>query len=157
MGGEVLIPEEQLYMNFMSLGGAMEALAVMSTGDAWTEMLAMLRGPDLNSTQRFVVTLYITVFAALSQVLLVNLFVMTICEAFEVVGDTTRIEAEKYIPVFQSAWQKVDPKAKGVIEPSQLVDLISSLPQPLGCLNATPFEVEIMCRHITDDDDAFDY
>merc|ERR1719198_2945903 len=47
--------------------------------------------------------------------------------------------------------------SKGVIEPSQLVDLISSLPQPLGCLNATPFEVEIMCRHITDDAAAFDY
>ena len=151
------------------------------------EMLPMLRGEDVHSSQRYIVTLYIVVFEALSQVfgvykgapaclcvrvrvstvstpytralqvLLVNLFVMTVCGSFEVVGDTARIEAEKFIPVFQKAWQKLDPLALGVIAPDRLPELIKSLPRPLGCLHASNFEAEIMCRHISGNDESFDY
>ena len=82
---------------------------------------------------------------------------MTVCQAFETVGDTSRIEAEKYIPVFKNAWEKLDPEGKGVINRNELAALIASLPRPLGCLHSTKFEAEIMMRHITNHDSTFDY
>ena len=82
---------------------------------------------------------------------------MTVCQAFETVGDTSRIEAEKYIPVFKKAWEKVDPEGKGVINRNELAALLVSLPRPLGCLHATKFEAEIMMRHITNHVSTFDY
>ena len=82
---------------------------------------------------------------------------MTVCQAFETVGDTSRIEAEKYIPVFKKAWEKVDPEGKGMINRYKLAALLVSLPRPLGCLHATKFEAEIMMRHITNHDSTFDY
>jgi hypothetical protein len=43
---------------------------------------------------------------------MLNLFVMVIVEAFEVMANETHGISESYIPVFQKAWEEQDPQAR---------------------------------------------
>jgi hypothetical protein len=63
---------------------------------------------------------------------IVNLFVMVVCEAFEVLNDDTKKDLERVVPVYQKAWSQFDPDARGTVARSQLEYLIRSLPAPFG-------------------------
>lgn len=115
------------FANFETLPGTTEALFIFSTGDGWDDEMVTLRSvmPEGDQWQA---TLFFVVFQLMSQFVLMNLFVMVIIEAYEVLDDADRHDAEAQIPVFQEVWGRFDPEAIGIIRPDELRDLLVALP-----------------------------
>jgi len=118
------------YANFTSVKGAMQLLFVIMTGDAWTDYMGEMieERPDLKS---FIVT-YFFVYLVVQYFVIVNLFVMVVCEAFEILSEENRKIAEKMFPVYQLAWAKVDPELTGFVNHGDLEALIRLIPEPIG-------------------------
>lgn len=66
------------------------------------------------------------------QFIFLNLFVMVICESFEILGDAERNTVEEAIKLFKAAWADVDPTASGAINAPKLLTVLRTLPPPLG-------------------------
>jgi len=92
----------------------------------------------------WLVTIFFVSFQSCSQVILVNIFVMSIVDSYDMRSDPLRSKCEEQIPIFQQYWQDVDPDGFGIIDPFLLKKFMETLPPPLGIpRKASPFEIEV--------------
>jgi hypothetical protein len=84
--------------------------------------------PDLKG---LIVTFFL-VYLLVQYFVIVNLFVMVVCEAFEVLSEEHRKIAEKMLPHYQEAWSKIDPHMTGFINHTDLEALLRLIPEPIG-------------------------
>jgi len=118
------------YAYFGDVGSAMQLLFVIMTGDAWTDFMGAMieERPDLKVS----IVIYFLFYLVVQYFVVVNLFVMVVCEAFEVLSEDNRKRVEKLLPKFQECWSKLDPGATGYIKASEVETLIRLVPEPFG-------------------------
>ena len=92
------------YANFRSLDGAMQLLFVLMTGDAWTDTMGEMI--EERPAEKGLVVFFFVVYLIVNYFVVVNLFVMVVCEAFEVLSEENRAITESLIPEFVQAWAK---------------------------------------------------
>mmetsp|Transcript_1007 Transcript_1007/g.1240 ORF Transcript_1007/g.1240 Transcript_1007/m.1240 type:complete len:2098 (-) Transcript_1007:185-6478(-) len=118
------------FSNFRTVFGAMQLLFVIMTGDAWTDTMGEL--VDDKPHFKIVVVIYFISYLIVQYFVVVNLFVMVVCEAFEVLSEGNRTAVERVLPVFQKVWTDYDPEATGFIHESELETLLRQIPEPIG-------------------------
>uniref|UniRef100_A0A7S3XWM2 Ion transport domain-containing protein n=1 Tax=Heterosigma akashiwo TaxID=2829 RepID=A0A7S3XWM2_HETAK len=139
------------YANFDSLGGAMQLLLSVATSDMWSEVFMATTLED-GATSEVLVILYFVSFVFVKLFILLNLFIMVICEIFELLENPERVEIELQIQAYREAWSKYDPLASGRLRgPADLWGLYYDLDKPLGAgpaptLLYTKFRVDIMTQ-----------
>jgi uncharacterized membrane protein (DUF485 family) len=125
-----------LYCNFETEEHAMQLLFILMTGDNWNDTMGGMVANG--SVSQGIIISYFLLYTLVMAFVIVNLFVMVVCEAFEVLNDETKKDVERLVPVYQKAWSHLDPNARGAIARSQVERLVRSLPAPFG----VPFPVE---------------
>jgi hypothetical protein len=101
------------YANFRSVFGAMQLLFVLMTGDAWTDTYSEMLNDAPSASARATVNVFFLVYMLTNFFVTVNLFIMVICEAFDVLSESNRRTVEKLLPIFKKAWATYDPHALG--------------------------------------------
>ena len=101
------------YANFRSVFGAMQLLFVLMTGDAWNDTYEELLDDASSESDTFAVNIFFVVYMLINFFVTVNLFIMVVCEAFEVLSESNRRTVEKLVPTFKKEWSKYDPEASG--------------------------------------------
>ena len=89
------------YANFRSLDGAMQLLFILMTGDAWTDTMGEMI--EERPAEKGLVVFFFVVYLIVNYFVVVNLFVMVVCEAFEVLNDDTKKDVERVVPMYQKA------------------------------------------------------
>jgi hypothetical protein len=118
------------YAYFGNVGSAMQLLFIIMTGDAWTDFMGAMI--EEKPEKKGIIICYTLFYLVVQYFVVVNLFVMVVCEAFEVLSEDNRKRVEKLLPIFQRCWAKLDPHGKGIINASEIESLIRSLPEPFG-------------------------
>ena len=90
------------YANFSTVFSSMQLLFVLMTGDNYTDTLGEL----MEAEPRFKVltVLFFLVYMVVQYFVVVNLFVMVVCEAFEVLSEENRTTVEHFLPEFCKSW-----------------------------------------------------
>ena len=105
----------------------------------------------------WLITIFFISFQSCSQVILVNIFVMSIVDSYDMRADQLRIKCEEQIPKFQECWQEIDPGGYGIIDPYLLKKFIELLPPPLGLPSSkSPFEIEVAVN-VLKNTEGYDY
>ena len=104
---------------------ASQLLWVVATGDQWNIIMSVAAQHGVSSTfsERAGVGLavgYFVLFLITMQMIMLNLFTMVICEAFEVLRDAGRASTLDLVPDFRSAWAAIDPNGVGEIRRTQV-------------------------------------
>mmetsp|Transcript_3663 Transcript_3663/g.8606 ORF Transcript_3663/g.8606 Transcript_3663/m.8606 type:complete len:961 (+) Transcript_3663:816-3698(+) len=118
------------YANFKAVSSAMQLLFIILTGDAWTDYYEEMveERPDMT----WLIVAFFLTYLVITYFVIVNLFVMVLCEAFEVLSESNRRVVEKTLPEFVKAWGKLDPEGTGLINASRIEELIRLIPEPIG-------------------------
>ena len=118
------------YCNFETEVQAMQLLFILMTGDNWNDTMGGMVGHE--DVSDAIIVSYFIIYTLVMAFVIVNLFVMVVCEAFEVLNDDTKKDFERVVPIYQKAWSQFDPDARGTVAHSKMEYLIRSLPAPFG-------------------------
>ena len=89
------------YANFGTRMDSFRLLFVVSTGDRWENEMEYLRDAT-SEGKKWAVTAYFTIFVIVLNMLLMNLFVMIIVDAYEVMDDVMRQKCDMdFTPLFK--------------------------------------------------------
>jgi hypothetical protein len=118
------------YAHFRTVFGGMQLLFVIMTGDAWTDTMGEL--VDEKPEWKVIIVIYFISYLIVQYFVVVNLFVMVVCEAFEILSEGNRTAVERVLPVFQKVWSTFDPEATRYINEASLETLLRQIPEPIG-------------------------
>jgi len=90
------------YANFSTVFSSMQLLFVLMTGDNYTDTLGELMAAE--PQYKIGTVLFFLVYMVVQYFVVVNLFVMVVCEAFEVLSEENRTTVEHFLPEFCKAW-----------------------------------------------------
>jgi|MDSY01.2.fsa_nt_gb hypothetical protein len=124
------------YSSFDSVSSALTELLILTTGDKWEDEMGQLEDAG-SEKSKWVVVLYAVLFQIVGQTIFMNLFIMVIVEAYEVLEDESREIADICCSKFCAAWEKLDPEGTGVIDQSKVRVLLLTLNFPIGCKGST--------------------
>jgi hypothetical protein len=106
---------------------------VLMTGDAWTDTYSEVVEDAPSEAGYALATAFFLVYMLMNFFVTVNLFIMVVCEAFEVLSESNRRTVEKLLPDFKRAWADYDPRASGILQNSTaLEEFVSRVPGPVG-------------------------
>jgi len=118
------------YTHFQDEWAGMELLFILMTGDAWNDTMGGML--DAWPDYYWLIVSYFLIFILVLTFVIMNLFVMVVCEAFEVLNDDTKKDMERVVGSYRRAWSQIDPDASGVIPDDKLERLVRSIPAPFG-------------------------
>jgi voltage-gated sodium channel len=90
------------YANFSTVFSSMQLLFVVMTGDNYTDTLGELM--EAQPEYKAATVLFFLVYMVVQYFVVVNLFVMVVCEAFEVLSEKNRTTVERFLPGYCKAW-----------------------------------------------------
>ena len=131
---------QNLYANFRSLYGGLQLMFIISTGDPWAGFLQEALDGVSNGKKPAAVLFFLMVAIFVSFILM-NLFVVVVTEAYEVLADDIRSRIELYIPKYRQVWGEFDREGTGTLKTDcpegmdltiRLQQLVRKLPEPLG-------------------------
>jgi hypothetical protein len=128
------------HSNFGSTTAAMVELFVLVTGDQWEgEMFEQKAASKVSgrADDSWQVFLFHALFQVLGQCLFLNLFIMVVVEAYEVLDDDKRALADACVQEYVAAWAKLDPEGTGFISPKLLPTLLLLMQPPIGLQGQT--------------------
>ena len=123
------------HSNFGRTSSAMVELFVLVTGDQWEgEMFEQKEASTASgrSNDNWQIFLFHSIFQVLGQCLFLNLFIMIVVEAYEVLDDDKRAVADSCVQDYLVAWEKLDPNGTGEIAPKLLPTLLLLMQPPIG-------------------------
>ena len=148
------------HSNFGKVISSMVELTVLATGDQWEgEMFEMKVASEASggSDDNWQVLLFHCIFQVLGQCLFLNLFIMVVVEAYEVLDDDKRSLADAAVKDFIDAWSKLDPNGTGVIAPKFLPTLLLLMQPPIGLQGNTSRLVLSSHTHVLEIRAGFKY
>ena len=133
------------YLNFETLPKAMSKMFVMATGSEWTETMLELEKEEYRPEGVSVfgwkvsVVLYHLSFVICFNMVVMNLFVMVICDAFALLHSPYKDELEVQIPSYKEAWSDLDITGRGALPEedstghnNDVYQLMVRVPHPIG-------------------------
>jgi len=123
-------PEISRFSSFRDETSAAQLLFVLMTGDDWTGTMGTML--DYDESMKGVVTVFFLTFMVTVTFIMVNLFIMVVCESFEVLSNETKKLVERSLPLFKEAWSFFDKNATGFAPEDNLEDLLKRIPEPFG-------------------------
>lgn len=120
------------YANFRTLPKAMEQMFFMATGQQIYTQFDLLTSEIMPRRQAWIVYVFVLTWCTLTNFFFVNMFVLMICEVYELLGDKKRRLAMGNFEAFNDVWSEYDRHCEGLIEPDQLKHFLTELPPPLG-------------------------
>jgi hypothetical protein len=128
-------PSISRYSSFQDVSSSVQMLFILMTGDDWTGILGTMLEHD--ETMKGAVILYLLSFMIVVTFIMVNLFIMVVCESFEVLSNETKKHVERTLPYYQAAWATLDRNATGFAPEDKLEEILKCVPAPFG----VPFPV----------------
>jgi len=128
--GNYPMDDFSFYANFENEYYCMQILFVLITCDNWND--SMYSMTSYNEDRAWMVIAFYLIYMVAMAFIIVNLFVMVVCEAFEVLSDDTKKAMLRAAPAYAQAWSMIDPDATGEIPASAIERLVRTLPEPFG-------------------------
>ena len=123
-------PEISRHSSFQDERSAAQLFFILMTGDDWTGTMGSML--DYDESMKGVVTVFFLTFMVSVSFIMVNLFIMVVCESFEVLSNETKKRVERSLPLFKEAWAFFDKNASGFAHEDKLEDLLKRIPEPFG-------------------------
>lgn len=133
------------YLNFETLPKAMSKMFVMATGSEWTETMLELEKEEYRPEGvsefgwKVTVVLYHLSFVVLFNMVVMNMFVMVICDAFSLLHSPYKDELEVQIPSYKGIWSDLDITGRGALpvedstgNNNDIYHLLARTPYPIG-------------------------
>merc|ERR1711998_638559 len=139
------------YLNFDDLIAATCKMFVLATGTEWTETMSLAyddkyvpKGVNVTGWRAIVMFFFISHIILFFAIVL-NLFVMVICDAFDLLHNPYRDEIEVQLHAYTDAWKSCDTKGKGSLPlvsqddegRGDLAHLLKLTPMPIGARGAS--------------------
>merc|ERR1711988_745982 len=107
------------YLNFNDLITSLSKMIVLSTGSEWSETMLLAKSeiykPQGVSVDawKFICMAFFISHVMIVNMIIMNLFVMVICDAFDLLHNPYREEVEVQIEAYKEAWIRCDFDGKG--------------------------------------------
>ena len=136
--GDALLTDDR---NFNNFGSALLLLFQVLTGDDWAAIMSDCRASPESSSCTVAegncgtaaAIPYFVSFQVLGSFVMLNLVVAVILENFTTLGNVNpNLISSNDIANFKEAWAEIDPDANGLAPISDLVNVLNTLPPPMG-------------------------
>ena len=125
----VLLDDYNLHLSFHSTLSSIFVILVLTSGEGLPDFYVALEDELLHF--RAFTTAYFILVTTIMSIVMLNLFVVVICEVYEVIAHEERDKIECGLRGFMKAWSFVNPKSD-FLPPGRLVQLLRLAPPPLG-------------------------